>query len=129
VDDRTEPPHGVVVGPTPPKGRGVSATRPIPRDEVVESAPVIVIPADEQKLVHATLLNDYVFGWGDTIAVVLGYGSLYNHSWEPNLEYRKRLDDGLVDFVALRDIAAGEELTTNYSSSSPESAFLWADLS
>jgi SET domain-containing protein len=129
VDDRTDPPHGISVGPTASKGRGVFATRPIRRAEVVESAPVIVIPADEQKRVHATLLNDYVFGWGDSIAVALGYGSLYNHAWEPNLEYRKRLDDGLIDFVALRDIAEGEELTTNYSSSSPESAFLWADLS
>ena len=94
MDDRTDAAARVVVGPAPPKGRGVFATRSIRRDEVVESAPVIVIPVDEQKKIHATLLNDYVFGWGDTIAVVLGYGSLYNHSWESNLEYRKRLDDG-----------------------------------
>src|SRR4051794_31030843 len=106
----SSPPHGVRVGPTEQKGRGVFATRAIAAGDVVEHAPVIVIGPDEQRLVHKTVLNEYVFGWGDTIAVVLGYGSLYNHSWDANMAYRKLLDDDLVEFVALRDIADGEEL-------------------
>ena len=122
------PPHGLRVGLTEDKGRGVFATRPIAQDELVEHAPVLVVPHDEQKLVHKTVLNDYVFGWGDTIAVVLGYGMLYNHSWQANVAYRKLLDEGLVEFTALRDIAVGEELTINYSSSYPARAALLTHL-
>jgi len=125
---RAEPPVGVRVAPIAAKGRGVFATRAFAKDEVIESAPVIVIPVEQQDVVHTTLLNDYVYGWDDTIAVALGYGSLYNHAWEPNLEYRKRLRDALIDYVALRDIAVGEELTINYSSSYPERRDLWKDL-
>lgn len=125
---RTEPPRGIRVAPSEEKGRGVFATRAFAKGDVVESAPVIVLPEKDQNMIHATLLNDYVYGWGDTIAVALGYGSLYNHSWEPNLEYRKRQADALIDYVALRDIADGEELTINYSSSYPEKADLWANL-
>ena len=123
----SEPPHGIRIGPTTDgKGRGVFATRPIAEGEVVELAPVVVIAPSTSRYVSRTVLNDYVFGWGDdAIAVVLGYGSLYNHSWEPNLRYRTLLDDDLVEFTAVRDIAAGEELMTNYASASPaRAAFL-----
>ena len=122
------PPHGLRVGPTEDKGRGVFATRPIAQDELVEHAPVLVVPHDEQKLVHKTVLNDYVFGWGDTIAVALGYASLYNHSWDANVAYRKLLDEELVEFVARRDIDAGEELTTNYTSAYPARAAVMTHL-
>lgn len=124
----TLPPHGIRVGPTADKGRGVFATRTIAQGEVVELAPVIVIAPDEQRLVHKTVLNDYVFGWGDTIAVALGYASLYNHSWDANLAYRKLLDEELVEFVARRDIGAGEELTTNYTSAYPARAAVMTHL-
>lgn len=125
---RCEPPVGVRVGPTEKKGRGVFATRAITKDELVEAAPVIVMPARDQNLLHASLLNDYVYEWRDSIAVALGYGSLYNHSWDPNLEYRKRHAEALIEYVALRDVAEGEELTINYSSSRPDRGDLWTDL-
>jgi uncharacterized protein len=125
---RAEPPVGVRVGPTAKKGRGVFATRAFAKDELVEAAPVIVMPACDQNLVHETLLNDYVYEWRDSIAVALGYGSLYNHSWDPNLEYRKRHAEALIEYVAIRDIAEGDELTINYSSSRPDRGDLWTDL-
>ena len=43
----------------------------------------------------------------------LGYGSLYNHSYEPNARYDDRAPATKV-FTALRDIRAGEEITVNY---------------
>lgn len=121
-------PSGVVVRESPGKGRGVFATRAFERGEVVEVAPVIIVPADEHPALDDTVLSNYVFAWGDAVAVALGWGSLYNHAWEPNLEYRKRFAEHVIEFVAIRDIAAGEELTTNYASSAPERAGLWAHL-
>ncbi|MCC6619795.1 MAG: SET domain-containing protein-lysine N-methyltransferase [Deltaproteobacteria bacterium] len=123
------PPTGVRVGESPGKGRGVFATRPIARGEVVEVAPVIVVPPAEQAGIDGTHLESYLFLWQDTVAFALGLGALYNHAWDPNLEYKKRFEEHVIEFVALRDIAPGEELVTNYSSSAPERAGLWSYLS
>ena len=48
------------------------------------------------------------------VAVALGYGSLYNHSYTPNAHYVD-VDQCRKRFVALRDIEAGEEITINYN--------------
>jgi hypothetical protein len=127
-DRELSPPSGLRVGPAPGKGRGVFAARAFARGEVVEAAPVLVLPPHEQEAIDETVLAAYVFAWGDTLAIALGFGSLYNHSWSPNLEYLKRFAEGIIEFVAIRDIAPGEELTTNYSASNPHRAGLWADL-
>lgn len=98
------------------KGRGVFARRPIREGEIIERAPVLVFP--ESVLMHdgvPTPLAHYCFLWGrGTVALVLGYGSLYNHSFRPNALYR---DDAprIKVFTALRDIARGEEITINYN--------------
>jgi SET domain-containing protein len=46
--------------------------------------------------------------------LALGYGSLYNHSYHPNARYDDAAGPTKV-FTALRDIAAGEEITVNYN--------------
>jgi len=94
------------------RGRGVFARRPIPADTVIERVPVLVVPAAEMA---ASGLASYAFSWGrGTVALALGYGSLYNHSYTPNACYQ---DVGRCtkQFVAIRDIAAGEEITVNYN--------------
>lgn len=57
--------------------------------------------------------------------VVLGYGMLYNHHHKGNLHYRPYVDPETqrryLDFIALRDIAEGEELCHRYNTS----AQLW----
>jgi SET domain-containing protein len=100
------------------KGRGVFARSPIPAGTVFERAPVLVIPAVEiDENPYDTVLTRYCFQWGrDTVAVVLGFGSLYNHSYRPNAYYRDRRSR-IKEFVALRDIARGEEITINYNGS------------
>jgi SET domain-containing protein len=49
-----------------------------------------------------------------TVALALGYGSLYNHSYRPNARYDDDAQAAMV-FLALRSIAAGEEITINYN--------------
>jgi SET domain-containing protein len=97
------------------KGRGVFARRLISKGQVIERAPVLVLPIEELKIGGGwTHLAGYCFMWGSgTVALALGYGSLYNHSYVPNARYddvgRRKV------FSALRDIAPGEEITVNYN--------------
>lgn len=98
------------------KGRGVFALRPIRRGEVIERVPVIVLPAatlDEES--ETSVLASYCFAWGrGTIALALGYGSLYNHSFDPNARYDD-IGQRTKVFTALRGIAEGEEITVSYN--------------
>ncbi len=58
----------------------------------------------------------YLFGLSDGKTVIDGYGdaAFINHSCNPNCEAVES-KDGEVWIVAVRDIAAGEELTYDYS--------------
>ena len=98
------------------KGRGVFARRLIRKGEVIETVPMIVLSAEEfESGVSATSLSNYCFAWGkDSVALALGYGSLYNHSYRPNARYDDKGQRTKV-FTALRDIEPGEEITVNYN--------------
>jgi SET domain-containing protein len=93
-------------------GRGVIATAEIEAGETIEVCPILELGERDA----SGLLDDYTVSLGkDTpgVALLLGYGSLYNHSDEPNAEYVAEADDA-YSFVALRDIAAGEQITISY---------------
>jgi SET domain-containing protein len=98
------------------KGRGVFARRPIREGELIERVPVLVLPLDEIKNGDEwTGLAGYCFLWGEgTVALALGYGSLYNHSFDPNARYDDE-SPRAKSYSAIRDIAAGEEITINYN--------------
>jgi hypothetical protein len=91
-------------------GRGVFAGRDYDPHEVVEVCPTVQV-ADAD---IAGDLRDYVFRAVSDRDVVLplGYGMLYNHSSDPNLEYDQ--DERTITFVALRRIRPGDELTIDY---------------
>jgi SET domain-containing protein len=98
------------------KGRGVFARRPIAEGTVIERVPVLLAPLE-----HGTggascpVLGRYGFLRNrSTLALALGYGSLYNHSYSPNARYDEE-PGTLMVFMALRPIEAGEEITINYN--------------
>lgn len=98
------------------KGLGVFAKVRIPADTEIERVPVLVLPqAQLAHLQNGGILGDYAFTWSATeAAIALGYGSLYNHAYEPNAIYVDRAPR-LKIFLALRDIQAHEEITINYN--------------
>ncbi len=63
---------------------------------------------------YEALPMTYLFGLGDGTTVIDGHGTamFLNHSCEPNCETEEEADR--VWIMALRDIAAGEELTYDY---------------
>src|SRR5205085_1573350 len=77
----------LTVLPVPGKGRGVVARRAFRRYEVVESASVVVLSAEEWAAVEGTILGQYAFRWGDEggqRALALSIASFFNHSYTPN---------------------------------------------
>ena len=99
------------------KGRGIFAGRRFAAEELLERAPVLVIPNEEWDLVGASVVASYCFTWGkaDDAAIPLGRASLFNHSYTPNAYAQIHLRDKVIEFLALRDIEAGEEITLNYN--------------
>lgn len=116
---------------SPGKGRGVFAQRNFKKGEVIESCPVIVLPAEEIDTLELTQLYNYYFAWGPEskdAAIALGYGSLYNHSYTPNARYYKDFDNSLLKYVCIRDIQENEEITINYNCDPEDKTPVWFDL-
>lgn len=102
---------------SPGRGRGVFAVRRFEPGETIEVCPAIALSEADARTLDATGLYDYYFGWGEDgkrAAIVLGYGSLYNHSTTPNAEHSKDFAAGTLSIVAVRPIAAGEEIFIRY---------------
>jgi SET domain-containing protein len=98
------------------KGRGVFAKAPISRGALIEKVPLLLVPikhvlggTDNPNLMMFFFMRDRKY-----LAVCLGYGTLYNHSYKPNARY----DEGpgaTMLFTALRDIRPHEEICINYN--------------
>ncbi len=110
------------------KGRGVFATTPFHRGELIERAPVCVIPEKFWRHIENTVLKDYCFVWGDEMAVPFGHFMLYNHSYSPNAYYVKKLNDRILEMIALRDIEAGEEIVMNYNGDPEDDTPVWFEV-
>src|SRR3954464_6466056 len=105
------------------KGRGVFARRLIRKGEVIERVPMLVLPAEETE--DSSVLSNYCFAWGrNTIALALGYGSIYNHSYRPNARYDD-VGPQTKQFTALKDIPPGQEITVNYNGNPKSRSAVW----
>lgn len=106
--------------------RGVFATRDIKKGEMLHEAPVIPYPNEQHIHIEKTLLADYAFEYGaNHTAMLLGYGMLFNHSYEPNAIYDIHFESHSFKFYAYRDIQAGEEILINYNGDVDDDAPLW----
>jgi len=110
----------------PKAGRGVFAAEDIEESETIEVCPVTVLSIEDSLKAKETLLNNYCFMWGggfekEKVAVCLSCGSLYNRSYNPNATYIKHLEDGIIEFVAIKALKKGEEITANYNYGDPSS--------
>lgn len=96
--------------------RCIKASRDITKDELIEAAPVIVFPESEGDNMNGTILGKYIYDWGeDTNACIVGYCVLTNHSYAPNVVYKRNFEKNKMEYYALRDIKKDEELYINYN--------------
>jgi SET domain-containing protein len=99
---------------SPRKGRAFS--RDFHRQKRGIEAVLLDFQEGERSLAIERPLGSYYFRWKDGVnAILFGYGSLYNHSYFPNAVYRRNYENHSMDFVALHDIRAGQEITINYN--------------
>jgi SET domain-containing protein len=108
--------------------RGVFATVDIAKGKLIHEAPVLPYPNEEHVHIEKTLLADYAFEYGSKhTALLLGYGMLFNHSYEPNARYEINFPNNTFDFYAYKDIKAGEEVFINYNGFVDDKEPLWFD--
>ena len=116
------------VSATEQMGRGVFTEEALDAGTIVEISPVIVMNADDRKLLDKTLLHDYIFEWGNNeCCVALGYVSVYNHSYASNCEYEMVIDEEFIRIKTMRHINAGEELFINYNGAWNNKKPVWFD--
>ncbi|KAI9643350.1 hypothetical protein NHQ30_007969 [Ciborinia camelliae] len=120
--------------------RGVFASQDIPARSVLEVCPVLVLdPTENENHVKKTELYHYTYNWPYTPkspspsprensteitkpptmtqAVILGLGSMFNHSaLHQNVGWERDVEHLLMTYTALRDIKEGEELCISYGS-------------
>ncbi|MGN7409061.1 MULTISPECIES: SET domain-containing protein [unclassified Sporosarcina] len=106
--------------------RGVFATCDIEKGQLLHAAPVISYPNEQHQHIEKTILGDYAFEYGvNHSAILLGYGMLFNHSYEPNAWYDINFDNQTFDFFAHKAITAGEEIFINYNGEVDDQEQLW----
>jgi len=99
-------------------GRGVFARCDIKKDELIEKCPVVEVPKYDVSNVREGILVTYFFYFGKNkqrLAIALGFGSIYNHSYKPNATYKIRHKEKTIDFIALKNIKKDDEITVNYN--------------
>jgi hypothetical protein len=119
-------PHLVVMN-IEGKGRGVFATRDIQKGDLIERAPMLIIPDHHRPFADKTIIFQYVFMWEhgrrDTelciggsgcTAIALGITSLVNRSDRPNAACHRQIDTQEIELRAIRAIKAGDEIVVGY---------------
>jgi SET domain-containing protein len=96
-------------------GAGVYTAAPIPRGTHVLEYTGPRLTTEQSEGLYAGCEVTYLFGMDDRKTVIDGFGmaAFVNHSCQPNCETDQI--DNRVWIIALRDIAAGEELTYDYN--------------
>ncbi len=102
-------------------GFGVFTREFIPKDTILEECHFIRYKRDE---CQSLKINDYVYEMADSDhtpeddrecnALVLGFGSIYNHSFENNAHYLFDSEKNVFVYQAIRDIHPGEQIFISY---------------
>ena len=117
---------GLRVGEAAGRGRGVFAARAFRAGDVIERAPVVVFPRALVRPLEGSVLDSYWFWWDEQHnAMGLGCASLYNHACPANARFERDIAAQQLVFVAVREIAAGEEITVNYHGDPEDPSPTW----
>jgi hypothetical protein len=91
---------------------GVFARQKIKKYEIIEESPYFFVPSPEIELAPSCVPYSYEFNGNFIIG--MGLCGLYNHSFDPNIEYEVDKINEIMRHYAIKDINIDEELTLNY---------------
>jgi hypothetical protein len=117
----------VRVGPSPLAGRGLFTTRPVRAGEVLDVAPVLIVPAAQRRHLDRTALGGHYWDWDGDAAVAMGLISFTNHASPGNARWERDDDALTMTLVAVRDLPAGAEVLADYLADGDPSDELWFD--
>jgi len=100
-------------------GRGVFANEDIKSGEILEECHHVIL--ENTFKLQDPMLQTYIFSWPkgsfggkNASSVVLGMGSIFNHSDNNNADWVTDEIRNLYSFYAIKDIKKDEEIFTNY---------------
>ncbi len=114
------------------KGKGVFAKKNIAKGVIIDIAHIILISKKDWDLIEDTILSNYSFEWDDPncigeyeSAISLSISQFINHSYNPNVKYRYNYKNKAIEYITIRDISKGEEITVNYNGESFDKSPVW----
>lgn len=103
-------------------GRTIVADELIKKGTVFLVETVLLIPNEEV----GDVISAYTYVWDKKhSAMVLGFGSLFNHSYSPNAEYEQDFNNMRMKYRAIRDIKMNEEIFINYNGDPEDKSPVW----
>lgn len=112
------PPTKIFISKSPIHGYGIFAKETIKQGELIEECPIFDLNIQYGQM--SPLFLDYRFNWPQGThewnkqVLAWGYGSLYNHSNEPNAQWKSNLEKETFEFFALKEINPNEEILVYY---------------
>jgi SET domain-containing protein len=117
------------------KGRGAFAKKSIKKGKVIDIAHVILLPNSDYEQIQDTILYEYCYVWADPNhmpefenAITMSISQFINHSFSPNVKYLYDYDEKAIEFMAIKDIRKGEEITMNYNGLVGDKTPVWFDV-
>ena len=109
-------PRRLYLSPSPIHGIGVFAATERRPGTLLEVSPVLVVCHKHVPALQQSVLYRYYFHWPPAAAALaLGYGSLYNHSYQPTASFEIDTERGVIVFTAIQPICQNQEITINYN--------------
>ncbi len=103
----------IYLAASPKGGYGVYTKNFICKDTIVEISPTLPITLSERSYLKTLLLYDFNIDEKNT-CISLGYGSLYNHNKDYNVDYIYDNINSKMIFKTIKDILPHEELFIHY---------------
>lgn len=108
---------GLYIGHCEKKGRGVFVSEELSTGDLIEICPIVKIPRGQLENIDLTVVYEYYFIWEESAfeaCIALGYGSLYNHSSDPNAKVILDYTDDSIKIESIKEILAGSEILIDY---------------
>jgi hypothetical protein len=109
-----EPSRPITVVPSPLQGRGVFTTRSVSAGEVLEVAPVLVVPAGQRSYLDRTALAGHYWDWDGDAALAMGLISFTNHARPGNARWERDDEARTLTLIAVCDLPPGTEVVVDY---------------